>query len=262
MDLELKRPILFFDIESTGLDPEADRIVELAAIKIYPDGTREEKNRRFNPLVPIPKEATAVHGITNDDVKNEPPFYRVARGEKGIAAFFRGCDIAGYNIIYFDIPLLKRELERAGQSLDLSEVAVVDVMRIFKKREPRDLEAALQFYCGRSHEDAHAALGDVIATVDVLFGQLAKYDDLPRTPEGLDREVRHKDAVDRLGKLRWQDGEVTVGFGMHKGRTLRYLAREEPDYINWMIDHRVVEDAAHILRDALLGRFPEREPTS
>jgi DNA polymerase III subunit epsilon len=261
MDLELERPIVFFDIESTGLDTERDRIVELAAIKIHPDGTREERNRRFNPLMPIPKEATAVHGITDDDVKNEPPFYRVAGGKNGIAAFFRGCDLGGFNIIYFDIPLLKKELERADQTLDLSEVAVVDVMRIFKKREPRDLEAAVRFYLGRSHEDAHAALGDVLATVDVLIGQLERYDDLPKTPEGLDLEVRHKDAVDRLGKLRWHDGEIVLGFGTHKGRTLRYLAREEPSYIHWLIEKGVVEDGAHHLRDALLGRFATREET-
>ena len=260
MNLELTRPIVFFDIESTGLDPQKDRIVELAAVKIFPDGTREQKCKRFNPMMPIPKEATAVHGITDADVLNEPPFYKVARGKNGIAAFFKDSDLGGFNIVYFDIPLLKKELERAGEELDLSHVAVVDAMTIFKTREPRTLEAAVQFYCGRAHTNAHAALDDVQATVEVLFGQLEKYGDLPRTPEEIDLSVRHPDAVDRLGKLKWVDGEVAVGFGKHQGRSLKYLAREEPDYIRWMIQARVVEDGIPILRDALLGHFPKREP--
>ena len=259
MDLELTRPMIFFDIESTGLDPERDRIVELAAIKIHPDGTREEKCKRFNPLVPIPEEATAVHGISDQDVKDEPPFYRVARGPNGIAAFFRGCDLGGFNIIYFDIPLLRKELERADESLDMTDVAVVDAMTVFKKREPRDLAAAARYYCNKEHVNAHAALDDVQMTVEVLQGQLAMYDDMPRTPSGIDQCNRHKDAVDRLGKLKWINHEVAVGFGMHKGRTLRYLSREEPDYIRWMIQNKVVEDATHILRDALLGHFPSRK---
>jgi DNA polymerase-3 subunit epsilon len=259
MSLELKRPIVFFDIESTGIDTESDRIVELAAVKIFPDGTREEKCKRFNPLIPIPKEATAVHGITDEDVKNEPPFYRVAKGERGIAQFFKHCDLGGFNIVHFDIPMLKKELERADEVLDMTDVAVVDVMKIFKKREPRTLEAAVRFYCNKDHEGAHAALADVHATVDVLLAQIQRYTDLPSTPEGLDMDVRHPESVDRNGKLRWVGGEVTVAFGMHKGRTLRYLVQEESDYIRWMIEHHVVEDAGHLLGDALTGRFPTRK---
>jgi DNA polymerase-3 subunit epsilon len=261
MTLELKRPIIFFDIESTGLDTQKDRIVELAAVKIFPDGRREEKCKRFNPMMPIPKEATAVHGISDADVLNEPPFYKVARGERGIAAFFEDSDLGGFNIVHFDIPLLKKELERAGEELDLSNVSVVDAMTIYKQREPRDLEAAVRYYCGKEHINAHAALDDVHATVDVFYGQLEKYADLPRTPQEIDLSVRHPDAVDRLGKLKWIDDEVSVGFGKHQGRTLKYLAREEPDYIRWMIQARVAEDALPILRDALLGHFPSREPS-
>jgi len=260
MPLTLTKPIVFFDIESTGLDTETDRIVELAAVKLFPDGTREERCRRFNPLMPIPKEASAVHGITDEDVKDEHPFYRVARGQNGIAAFFRNCDLAGFNIVHFDIPLLKKELERAEEELDLTDAAVVDVMKIFKKMEPRTLEAAVRFYCNKAHEGAHAALADVTATVDVLFAQIERYADLPHTPEGLDQAVRHPESVDRNGKLRWVDGEVTIAFGMHKGRTLRYLAAEQPDYIRWMIENKVMEDASHLLGDALIGRFPEKKP--
>lgn len=255
MRLKLARPIVFFDIETTGLDVEADRIVELAAIKLRPDGSREEKHRRFNPLIPIPKEATRIHRITDDDVKDEQPFYKVARGEKGIAAYFAGCDLGGFNVIRFDIPILKKELERAGETLDLSQVAVVDVQQIFYAKEPRDLSAAVRFYCNREHENAHRALDDIKATWDVLAAQLDRYADLPDIPADLERDVRKPDIVDRLGKLRWQDGEVALSFGKHRGRTLRYLADEDPDYLRWMIENELAPDAAHLLRDALIGKF-------
>lgn len=255
MRLILNNPIIFFDIESTGVDPQNDRIVELAAIKIHPDGRQDEKCRRFNPLMPIPKEATAVHGITDDDVQDLPPFSRYAKGENGIAVFFAGCDLGGFNIISFDIPLLAAELERAGEKLDLSQVAVVDAFRVFTTREPRTLEAALKFYCGQEHGEAHTALGDVRATMDVLASQLERYADLPETPLLLDKALRHPEAVDRLGKLRLMDGEVAVAFGRHRNRTLKYLAREEPDYLRWMIDNAVVPDAEHVIRDALVGHF-------
>jgi len=261
MRLKLERPLIVFDLETTGTDPQRDRIVELAAVKLWPDGRQEEKTKRFNPGIPIPKEATAIHGIRDEDVRNEPPFSKVARGEKGISSYFAGCDLAGYNIINFDIPLLAAELERAGEKLDVSQISVVAVFRIFKVREPRDLTGAVRFYCGREHADAHAALGDVRATVDVLMAQLNRYRDLPATPRALDRATRDPEEVDRRGKLKWIDGEVAVNFGRHKSRTLRYLAREEPDYIRWMIDNKVVDDGIHHLHDALLGHFEKREDT-
>jgi DNA polymerase III subunit epsilon len=259
MPLELKRPIIFFDIESTGLDVANDRIIELAVIKIFPDGRRQEKCRRFNPMIPIPKDATAIHGITDDDVKNDPPFYKVAGGEKGIGAFFDGCDLAGYNIINFDIPLLKTELGRADLTLDLSTIAVVDVLKIFTTREKRDLTAAVKFYCDKDFTQAHSALADVLATYEVLEGQMERYPDLPQTPEEIDKNTRLEGAIDLQGKLRWQDGEVAIGFGKHKGHTLKELATDTPNYIRWMIDKEVIPDAANILHDALLGVFPEAE---
>ncbi len=255
MKLKLERPIIFFDVETTGVDPKHDRIIELAAIKIWPDGTREEKCKRFNPLMSIPKEATAVHGISDDDIKNEPPFSKVAGGKKGIAAYFADCDLAGFNIINFDIPILRAELDRAKQKLDLSDIAVVDAYRIFTHKEPRSLSAALLFYCNKTHDDAHSALADVQATADVLEAQLARYPDLPDTTVALDQSIRHPESVDRQGKLRWVDGEVAIAFGRNKGRTLQYLAREEPDYIRWMIENDVVPDATPLLRDALVGHF-------
>ncbi len=256
MQLKLKRPLIFFDVETTGLDTKNDRIVELAAIKYWPDGRPEEERvRRFNPLVPIPKEAAAIHGITNEDVKDEMPFARYARGEQGIAAFFAGSDLAGFNIVSFDIPILKAELERAGERLDLRDVAVIDAFKIFTSKEPRNLTAAVKLYCNKEIENAHSAIGDVTATIDVFDAQLERYSDLPDEPEALDRAMRHPDSVDRAGKLRWVDDEVTVAFGRNKGRTLKYLAREESDYVRWMIDNEVVPDAESCLRDALVGHF-------
>lgn len=258
MRLELERPLIFFDLETTGTDPQRDRIIELAAVKLWPDGRREEKCRRFNPLMPIPKEATAIHGITDADVRDEPAFAKVAKGPKGIAAYFAGCDLAGYNVINFDLPMLMAELERAGEALDISRVAVIDAFRIFISREPRDLSGAVRFYCGREHAGAHSAAADVRATIDVLEAQLNRYRDLPASPADLDAAVRDPEEVDRQGKLKWIDGEIGLNFGRHKSRTLRYLAREEPDYIRWMIQNRVVPDAVHHLHDALIGHFAVR----
>ncbi|MBW2278145.1 MAG: 3'-5' exonuclease [Deltaproteobacteria bacterium] len=259
MTLELKRPLIYFDLETTGTDPQRDRIIELAAVKIWPDGNREEKCRRFNPQMSIPKEATAVHGITDQDVRDEPPFAKVAKGDMGIAAYFAGCDLAGYNVINFDLPMLMAELERAGERLGISRVAVVDAFRIFVSREPRDLTGALRFYCGREHAGAHSALADVEATIEVLEAQLNRYRDLPSTPADLDAAVRDPEEVDRQGKLKWVDGEIALAFGRHKSKTLRFLAREEPDYIRWMIDNRVTADAVHHLHDALLGHFATKD---
>jgi DNA polymerase-3 subunit epsilon len=259
MKLHLKRPIVFFDVETTGLDTKEDRIIELAVIKLFPDGQSEEKCRRFNPLMPIPKEATGIHGITDEDVKNEPPFSRSARP---IAAFFAGCDLAGFNIIKYDVPILQAELMRADAKLDLADISLIDAYEIFITREPRSLEAAVAFYCGRKHQDAHTALGDVRAAADVLAAQLERYPDLAQSPSELDKQLRHPESVDRGGKLRWVDGKVTVAFGRNRGRTIEFLAREEPEYLRWMIDNEVVPDAAHLLRDALIVHFtpPRDEP--
>jgi DNA polymerase-3 subunit epsilon len=256
MNLKLKKPIIYFDLETTGTDPQRDRIIELATVKVWPDGTREEKQRRFNPEQPIPKEATAVHGITNEDVKNEPSFHKVA---KSIETYFQDCDLGGYNIINFDIPLLAAELERCGRKLDVSKVSVIDAYKIFIQKEPRTLTGAVRFYCGKEHGSAHEALGDVNATIDVLEAQLKRYSDIPHTPYEIDQSMRDPEEVDRRGKLKWIDGEIAVNFGRHKGHTLKYLARHEKDYIRWMIENKIVEDAVHHLHDALLNHFATKK---
>ncbi|MFN2251768.1 MAG: exonuclease domain-containing protein [Anaerolineae bacterium] len=249
--LTLQRPIIFFDLEATGTDPATDRIVELAAIKIWPDGRREEKCRRFNPTIPIPPGATAVHGITDEDVKDEPEFERVARGDRGIRAFFEGCDLAGFNIIKYDVPLLAAEMERAGETLDLTRVSLVDAFRIFVEHEPRDLAGAVAFYLEREHDGAHGAAADAQAALEVLEAQLARYEDLGATPDSLDG--RNPDFVDVQGKLLWVDGQVTLDFGKHKGARLEQLARDEPSYVDWMLEKGVAPDVAGMLRRALAG---------
>ena len=254
--LKLTRPLGFFDLEATGTNPQTDRIVELAAVKIDPDGRREEKCRRFNPTIPIPAAVIAIHGITDDDVKDEPGFDQVAGGEQGIAAFLSGCDLAGYTVLGYDIPLLLAEFARAGISFDLSGVAVIDAYQIFIKQEPRDLSGAVRFYCGRKMEGAHGAAADVQATIDVLEGQLDRYQDLKCSPHALDS--RDPDDVDLQGKLRWVDGEVTLNFGKHSGKSLRRVMQDEPNYPRWMLKKGIAADAAEILRAALDGEFPVR----
>lgn len=252
--IKLERPLVIFDLETTGVDTDEDRIVEMATLKIFPDGTTEEKSRRFNPGVPIPKEASDIHGITDEDVRDEPPFRRLA---KGVAAYLDGCDLAGFNIVSFDVPMLQAEMDRAGVNVDFSLVPQIDICKIFHQKEPRDLAAGLKFYCGREHVDAHGALADVKATRDILFAQLARYEDLPDTPEGLDRAMMPEDYIDREGKLRrGQDGDVMIGFGKHRGKTLQAVVREG-NYVDWMLKNNVVKGsvARGILEDAKRGIF-------
>lgn len=256
---KLERPIIFFDTETTGVDIKKDRIVELAVLKLLPDGTSEEKCRRFNPGIPIPKEATAVHGITDADVRGEPPFSKFVKGDQGIAAYFTGCDLGGFNIIDFDIPILQAELERCGETFDLSGVWIIDAHKIFVKREPRSLAGAARFYCDTTHDDAHSALGDVRMTVKVFEAQLERYGDLGDSPAEVDRGMRPEGAVDRVGKLCWDGDDIVVTFGRNRGRTLRALAIDERDYLQWIVANQVVDPVGlAYVHDALLGHFPPR----
>lgn len=183
-NLRLERPIVFVDLETTGTDPAFDRIVEIAVLRIESDGRSELRTRRVNPERPIPPEATAVHGIRDEDVREAPTFRRIARS---LLAFIGDADLAGYNLRRFDLPLLERELRACRLDLELSRRQVVDVMTIFHKKEPRDLAAAVRFYLKREHEGAHGAEADVQAAAEVLDAQLAAYEDLPRTVDGLAR---------------------------------------------------------------------------
>lgn len=234
MHLRLDRPLCFFDLETTGTDPGRDRIVEISVLRLDPDGGRETRTRRVHPERPIPPEASRVHGIRDEDVRDEPTFRQVARG---LLEFLADADLAGFNVLRFDAPLLDREFRDCGMDLDLSARRILDAMAVFHRKEPRDLSAAVRFYLGRDLEGAHGAAADVEASAAVLEAQLARYDDLPRDVEGLDAWCRPAPAgaVDREGKFVVRDGEVVFAFGKHQGRPLADVARRQPDYLQWLL---------------------------
>jgi DNA polymerase-3 subunit epsilon len=254
--LQLDRALVVFDLETTGIDPATDRIVEISTLRIEPDGTREVRTRRINPERPIPPAATAIHHITDDDVRDEPAFRKIARG---LLAWLEGADLAGFNVIRFDLPLLDREFRDCGLDLGIAGRRVVDAMVLFHRKEPRDLTAAVRFYLDRSHEGAHSAEADVAATADVLDAQLERYTDLPRTVSDLDRWSRagRPGAVDRNGKFVWKDGEAVFSFGKHAGKPLRQAASQERGYLEWILQSDFPQDAKDLVDQALQGNFPE-----
>jgi DNA polymerase III subunit epsilon len=250
----LERPLVLFDLETTGLRIGTDRIVELALIRLSPGGDVFERVRRFNPGIPIPPEATEVHGISDADVVDEPAFAAVA---KSLAELLEPCDLAGFNVRRFDLPLLLDEFRRAGVDFHMAERRVVDVQMIFHREEPRDLSAAVRFYLGRELEDAHTALGDIRATAAVLGAQLDRYPHVPRDLDGLNAycdEVRpFETEVDR-----WfgadADGTRRFRRGKHQGRPLGEVAATAPDYLHWMLGlDDLGEEVKALLRGALEG---------
>ena len=256
LKLKLDRPLAVFDIEATGLNPRADRIVELAIVLLMPDRSRASRVFRINPGLPIPAGATAIHGITDADVATCPPFVAVA---DDVLRVLEGADLCGYNILRFDIPLLVEEFLRCGKTFDMSGRRIVDAQRIFHKREPRDLTAALAFYCGEMHLNAHGASADVDATIRVLEGQLERYSDLPRNLDELDEYCNPRDPswVDTTGKLRWHQGEIVVNFGRKKDTPLRELVAEDPGFVKWMLRSDFPRDVQDILRNTLQGKWPK-----
>jgi len=244
MQLALKNPIIFFDIESTGLNVATDRIVEISMIKVSPSGIPdttnkvEVKTRRINPTVPISPEAQAVHGISQEDVANEPTFRQIA---KSLAQFMEGCDIAGYNSIKFDIPMLAEEFLRAGVDFDFRKRKLVDVQNIFHKKEQRTLKAAYRFYCDKDLEKAHSAEADTMATYEVLEAQLDKYsedetDPLRNDVAYLAQYSSQKRILDYAGRFILNDkDEAIVNFGKHKGKTVKEVLTKEPSYYDWIM---------------------------
>ena len=250
MNLDLKRPMAVFDLETTGTDPLRDKIVEIALIRVDPGGERAAMVCRVNPGRPIPPEATAVHGITDADVATSPPFRDVARG---LLDFLSDADLAGFNVRRFDVPLLDREFRDCGFDLALSQRRIVDAMTIFHRKEPRDLTAAVRFFLDRDHAGAHGAAADAEASLAVLAAQLGRYPDLPRTVGGLDRwcNPTPPGAVDRGGKFVLREGEIVFAFGRQKGRTLREVARAQRDYLEWILKQDFPEDARGLVEKAL-----------
>jgi DNA polymerase-3 subunit epsilon len=256
-NLKVERPLVVFDLETTGTDVEKDKIVEISVLRILPDGSRETRTRRVNPERPIPPEASAVHGITDDDVRDSPNFKQLSRG---LLDFLGDADLAGYNVSRFDIPLLNREFKECGLDLRAGDRMVLDAMTIYHRKEPRDLTAAVRFFLDRDHTGAHTAEADVEATADVLDAQLARYEDLPRTVTELSAWARRvpANAVDGSGKFVWKDGEAVFGFGKHNGKSLRDVAANAPDYLSWIVGSDFPQDARELVRRALDGEFPSQ----
>ena len=244
MQLSLKNPLLFFDIESTGLNVASDRIVEISIVKVSPGAPGapnkvEVKTRRINPTIPITPGAQAVHGISDEDVKDCPTFKQVARS---LAQLMEGCDIAGYNSLKFDIPMLAEEFLRAGVDFDFRKRKLVDVQNIFHKKEQRTLKAAYKFYCGQNLDNAHSAEADTMATYEVLEAQLDRYagdeeDPLQNDVGYLAKYSCQSRFVDYAGRIVLNDDDVPVfNFGKHRGRPVADVLKKEPSYYSWMMD--------------------------
>jgi DNA polymerase-3 subunit epsilon len=254
----LTRPVVFFDIEATGTDPNADRIVELSVVRVMPPpgGVEAPRTWRLNPGVHIPSEATEIHGIHDDDLAHAPTFAAIA---DELVELFTGADLAGFSIGRFDVRILQAELVRASRLVDFSRARIVDAQVIFHQREPRNLAAALRFYRGRDLVDAHGAEADTVAALEVFAGQLERYEDL-----GLDLDTlhavsaQHNDAYCDSGRrFAWRDHEPVFNFGRMRGKSLRWVASDpvERAYLRWMIDGNFDEDAKDIAREALDGRI-------
>lgn len=232
MELKLSRPICFFDLETTGIDVSKDRIVEISVFKVFPNGNKESKTWLVNPTIPIPAQTTAVHGITDEKVANEPTFAALA---SQVHNMMKDSDLAGFNSDRFDIPLLAEELLRAGIDFDMKNRVSVDVQTIFHKKEERTLSAGYKFYCNESLENAHSAEADTMATYEILKAQLDRYPDLENDMKTLSEFTTRKKSVDFAGfiALNKEDKEI-FSFGKHKGKLVDEVLDSEPGYYGWI----------------------------
>ena len=246
MKLSLKIPLCFFDLETTGVNIAHDRIIEIAVIKVMPSGESIRKTNLLNPMIPILAESTAIHGISNDDVKDKPVFKEVA---KEYARFMEGCDLAGFNVLKFDVPMLVEEFLRADVEFDYSRKKIIDSQKIFHLMEKRTLSAAYKFYCQKEMDNAHSAESDTQASMEVLMAQIEKYEGREVT-DGLERKVGmikndmetlarlvSDDLVDLAGRMiRNEKGDVIFNFGKHKNKLVSKVFKEEPAYYDWMMN--------------------------
>ena len=234
MRLNLKNTIIFFDLETTGINIASDRIVEIAYLKVDVNGNESMKTMRVNPQMPIPEKVTAIHGISDEDVKEAPTFNEIARS---LAKDFEGCDLAGYNSVRFDIPILAEEFLRAGVDIDLKRRKFVDVQVIFMKMEPRTLSAAYKFFAGKELTDAHSAEADTLATYEVLQAQLDRYSNLENDVGKLAEFSAHNRNVDFAGRIIYDDQDVEVfNFGKYKGKPVTEVLAQDPGYYGWMMN--------------------------
>jgi DNA polymerase III subunit epsilon len=266
MQLNLKRPIAFFDIESTGTNVVKDRIVELCIFKVFTDGTTETRLRRVNPGMPIPPEVTAIHGISDADVVNEPQFKQIA---KSLHEYLKDCDLAGYNSNKFDVPMLIEEFLRCDLEFDIKNRNLVDVQNIFHKMEPRTLKAAYKFYCGKELVDAHSAEADTMATYEILLSQIERYKDETYTDNNGNTSIpvqndmvalfkfsyNHRNA-DLVGHIVYNaDDKECFNFGKHKGKTLDDVFAKEPQYYDWMMNADFPLSTKNVIRDVKFKGF-------
>jgi len=234
LNLNLKRPLAFIDLETTGVNVSSDRIVELSVLKVSPNGKEEWMTLRVNPEMPIPPKTTAIHGIKDEDVAGSPTFKEIA---KNLAAFLEGCDLAGYNAVKFDIPVLAEEFLRANFDFNFRKRRYVDVQVIFHKKEQRTLTAAYQFYCKKDLEGAHGAKADTAATFEVLKSQLDRYTDLENDVEKLADFSSFNTNVDFAGRIILDENGVEIfNFGKHKGKAVELVFNVEPAYYSWMMN--------------------------
>lgn len=241
-NIKLDRPLAVLDLETTGTDPKLDRIIEVSVLKLLPGGGNDHRTRRVNPGVPIPPEATAVHGITDDDVADSPSFRAIA---PSLARFLDGCDLAGFNILNFDLRLLVAEFNRAGLVFQVAGRKVIDTCRIFHQRERRDLTAAYKFYCGLEHKGAHGAAADVLATAAILDAQVAWYEDLPSTVDGLHGVCNDPHAIDMSGMF----GRVHQGRDERDGSVHVHLGRIGGEAVQGVQESAIVPQGGQLTID-------------
>ncbi len=265
MKLNLRSPLCFFDLETTGINIAQDRIIEIAIIKMLPNGEVQRKTNLLNPTVPIPESSTAIHGITNEDVKDKPTFKEVA---KEYARFLEGSDLSGFNVLKFDVPMLVEEFLRAGVEFDYSRKKIIDAQKIFHLMEKRTLTAAYRFYLNKDMKDSHTAEADAEATMEVLIAQLQKYDGQEVT-DGLGKKIGEiKNDMDVLSKLtssemvdlagrmiRNEKGEAIFNFGKHKNKPVLSVLRDEPSYYDWMLNGDFPLDTKRRLTEIKLSSF-------
>ncbi len=234
MELTLKNPMVFFDLETTGINVASDRIVEISWLKIQPDGSETQQTQLVNPTIPIDPKAIAIHGISDEDVKDKPTFSEIART---LANEFEGCDFAGYNSNKFDIPLLAEEFLRVGVDFDLRKRKFIDVQVIFHKLEQRTLTAAYKFYCKKDLKDAHSAEADTIATYEILKAQLDHYEVLQNDVDFLSVFSTQNRSADLAGRIIYNDKDIEVfNFGKYKGEPVEEVLKKDPGYFGWILN--------------------------
>ncbi len=232
MQLQLTRPLAFIDLETTGVNLATDRIIEIAIVKLMPDGTRVVKRKLINPQMPIPQSSIDIHGITDEMVKDAPTFKQVANE---VRQFIDNCDLAGYNSSRFDFPLLAEEFLKAGLSFDITDKNLLDVQKVYHMMEPRTLSAAYRFYCDKQLDNAHSAEVDAQATLEILEAQVEKYEQLGNSVDSILKFTGKEEIVDFARRFIMENGVEVVNFGKHKGRPLVDVLRSEPQYYDWMM---------------------------